>query len=194
MKTDNVKEAFNLLLEEIKKTVESLNNEAANLVRQGEYEKASSLIEKAKTIREFKKKVEDILDEWIEIQMPIIARIRKITKSKLQRHKLRKGLKTPEKAFVIPILETLIEMGGRGKVSDVLKRVEEKMKHILNEYDYQPLPSSPRSVRWKNTAQWCRQMLVNRGLLRNDSPYGVWEITEEGRQFYKTTWELPKST
>ena len=44
------------------------------------------------------------------------------------------------------------------------------------------LPSDPKSVRWRNTAQWCRNTMVNEGLLKGDSPHGVWEITAAGKR------------
>ncbi|KUK31071.1 MAG: Uncharacterized protein XD63_1668 [Thermoanaerobacterales bacterium 50_218] len=56
------------------------------------------------------------------------------------------------------------------------------MKDRLNEYDLQPLPSTPEQARGRNTAQWCRYTMVSEGLLKPDSPRGVWEITETGRK------------
>ncbi|MGC8822956.1 MAG: winged helix-turn-helix domain-containing protein, partial [Desulfurella sp.] len=70
------------------------------------------------------------------------------------------------------------------KMKDILRLVHEKMKSILREYDYEPLPSNPKQERWKNTAQWARNTMVNEGLLVSNSPRGIWEITEEGRRFY----------
>ena len=52
----------------------------------------------------------------------------------------------------------------------------------LNETDFQPLPSDPDSVRWRNTAQWTRNTLVNQGDMKQNSPRGVWEISEKGRK------------
>lgn len=73
---------------------------------------------------------------------------------------------------------------GRQRVSgEVLSRVEQKMKDVLNEYDREPLPSDPRAVRWRNTAQWCRNTLVREGLMKDDSPYGIWEISEQGHKW-----------
>lgn len=92
-------------------------------------------------------------------------------------------MRTPEDAFRRPILETLVELGGGAPIGEVLKRVEQKMKGALNQYDYEPLPSDPRSPRWRNTAQWCRNTLVREGLMKSDSPYGVWEISDEGRRW-----------
>ncbi len=55
------------------------------------------------------------------------------------------------------------------------------MEGMLNEYDYATLPSSPKTVRWLNTAQWYRNRLVREGAMRDDSPYGIWGISEKGR-------------
>jgi len=93
-----------------------------------------------------------------------------------------RGEKTPESAFRIPILDALIQLGGRGRVRDILKIVGDKMKDILKPVDYDLLPSK-NSVRWQNTARWERFTMVKEGLLSSDSPQGVWEITEKGREY-----------
>jgi hypothetical protein len=79
-------------------------------------------------------------------------------------------------------LEALVELGGQAEISDVLDLVEKKMRGILNDYDYQPLPSDPDIIRWRNTAQWCRNTMVRQGLLKSDSPRGIWAISEEGKK------------
>lgn len=91
-----------------------------------------------------------------------------------------RGLRTPEEAYRRPLLEALVELGGRAKVAEVLSHVEAKMKGILNEHDYDPLPSNPKQPRWRNTAHWCRNTLVTEGVMKNDSPAGIWEISEKG--------------
>ncbi len=58
------------------------------------------------------------------------------------------------------------------------------MKDKLNEYDYQVL-SFNNTVRWKNTAQWCRNTMVQEGLLNSDSPKGIWEISKKGIEYLK---------
>jgi len=61
----------------------------------------------------------------------------------------------------------------------VLNIVYEKMKEQLTEDDLKSLPSGT-DIRWRNTAQWERLNMVKEGLLRDDSPTGVWEISEAG--------------
>jgi len=94
--------------------------------------------------------------------------------------RLKKGLRTPEKEFIKPILEVLVELGGKGEMRTVLDRIYQKMGDVLNEYDRQALPSLPKQKRWENTAQWAKNTMINKGLLKADSPRGIWEITKQG--------------
>jgi len=93
----------------------------------------------------------------------------------------RAGEITSQARYTLPILETLIEMDGTGKMSDVLEGVFKKMKGTLTLKDLEKL-SSGTSVRWENKAQWERQRLKTEGYLKKDSPHGIWEITEQGRK------------
>jgi len=81
---------------------------------------------------------------------------------------------------------------GKAEVKNVYERVHSKMKNILKEYDYEPLSSNPRDIRWKNNVRFARLIMVEEGLLAKGSPWGIWEITEEGRKFYeenKQSWQ-----
>lgn len=93
-------------------------------------------------------------------------------------------MRTPEEAYGLPILESLIELSGRAEVKAVLNKVYEKMKHILNEYDKQPLPLGT-GIRWQNTAQWARNTMIRERLFHSESERGIWEITEKGREYLK---------
>jgi hypothetical protein len=53
------------------------------------------------------------------------------------------------------------------------------IKPLLTKVDYQKVPSGG-DIRWRNTACFVRSHLVKRGLLKSDSPHGIWEITEQG--------------
>lgn len=99
--------------------------------------------------------------------------------------KYKKGLKTPESAYQRPILEALVELGGSSELHAVLDRVFQKMKDQLNSHDLSPLPSDGITPRWQNTAQWARNALREGGYIRDDSPHGVWEISDKGREWLK---------
>lgn len=182
MDKNEVNIAFEMLLEEIELVANQLNEFGADAFRAGDYEKARQAIEEATRLAEFREKVKALQHEWANF----MAGGLKVSPRKSRRtHKgrLQRGLRTPEEAFRKPILEALVELGGRAPVEKVLERVESKMAGILNQYDREPLPSYPHSVRWKNTAQWCRNTLVREGLMKSDSPRGIWEISDAGRKW-----------
>lgn len=88
---------------------------------------------------------------------------------------LRPKEKTPQRDYRAPILEALREMGGKGAKDDVLSAVEKKM--MLKPADYEVLSSG--EVRWRKSAQWERHVMARReGILKSDSPRGIWEISE----------------
>jgi hypothetical protein len=182
MERNEVNEAFELLLEEIEAVANDLNDEGAEACKSGDYERARQAIEQATRLSEFRERVKALQSEWAGLLSGgLNARVR--TGRRQSRGRLPRGLRTPEDAFRRPILESLVEPGGSAPIADVLARVEQKMRRVLNSYDRQPLPSDRRSVRWKNTAQWCRNTLVREGLMRSNSPHGVWEISDKGRRW-----------
>jgi len=95
---------------------------------------------------------------------------------------IRRGAKLHEKEYERPILEALLSLGGRASTNDTLKLVEKMIKPLLTEVDYQKVPSGG-DIRWRNTACFVRSHLVKRGLLKSDSPRGIWEISEEGKRW-----------
>jgi len=101
---------------------------------------------------------------------------------KARRPRSAKG-RTDQSAFLMPILEVLKEAGGSAEVKQVMQRLESKMKERLKSVDHEKLKSG--QVRWKNTVQWARNELAADGYLSKDSPRGVWEITEKGRERLK---------
>jgi restriction endonuclease Mrr len=75
-------------------------------------------------------------------------------------------------------------LGGGGKAQEVLGMVFSKMENQLTEADLSRLPNG-RAIRWKNYVRWARQHLKDKGYLKQDSPRGLWEITEEGKTYYE---------
>ena len=120
------------------------------------------------------------LEKW---KTSISAPVEEEKKVRLTEH-LEKGEITHQKDYTMPILETLIEMGGRGRSKDVINRVLEKMKNKLKPKDLEMLPSG-KEIRCVNHARWERWRLVNEGYIRKDTPPGIWEITEKGREYYE---------
>ena len=186
MDQNDVAVAFDIVLEEIENAIAGLNKQGAQAFQAGKYEIAKDLTEKGSQMTAFRGKVSDLRKEWLNIFGPVIAKrdtARRKKRSGQAAERLKRGLRTPEENFRIPILQALVDLGGSAPVDQVLDKVEEKMRTQLNVYDRQPLPSDPNQTRWRNTAQWARNGMLREGLLAADSPRGVWQITQAGREW-----------
>lgn len=119
--------------------------------------------------------------------------IEELSVTKLKR--ARKGEKTTQKIYMIPILESLIEVDGSGRTNDILDMVEQKMKSILKDIDYEKLPSGA-DIRWRNTAMWARNTMVRDGLLKplEKSGHGIWEVSNKGKVYYEENKDRWKKT
>ncbi len=100
--------------------------------------------------------------------------------------KLKRGLRTPETTFYVPILQALNELGGTARTVDVVKRVGEFMADVLSPDDRRPLPSTGLP-RWENTTQFARYSMVRSGLLKPDSARGTWAISANGVEHLQRT-------
>jgi hypothetical protein len=100
------------------------------------------------------------------------------------RRRAKKGEITREEEYHCYILNVLIEMGGSGKPKYVVEKVGEKMRNILTEKDREKLQIG-KELRWENRVKWVRNSLKESGYLKDDSPYGLWEISESGREYYE---------
>ncbi|MEM7821860.1 MAG: winged helix-turn-helix domain-containing protein [Candidatus Aenigmatarchaeota archaeon] len=87
----------------------------------------------------------------------------------------------PAKEYRILILEALLEKGGKATVQEVYEIVEQRMGNEFKDIDLQVLSSG--GIRWKKNVAWARYHLKQEGLLRSDSPHGVWEISEKGIEY-----------
>lgn len=91
-----------------------------------------------------------------------------------------KGALLPEPEYELPILQTLVELGGGAPTGGLLDALETKLDGRLQPMDRERLASG--DVRWKNRAQFVRLKLVRGGDMAKDSPRGFWEISDQGRQ------------
>lgn len=186
---DDVSTALGLLRDSLSSEEERIRSEGAKAMRAGDYDTATAVIDFAKRLLAFQKKVEGLVHEWDELEdlrdkaSPAVQEI----VSKRFFGKSRKGEITPHEAYCRPLLEVLVEMGGSGKTKVVLDRLGEKMKPVLKQKDYEPHESDSKQIRWRNTAQWARNKMANEdGRMRADSPRGVWEISEKGRKWLRS--------
>ncbi len=184
----NVGTAFEMLFEEIKAHIAAADQTGAAAFQRGDYDAVTRMAAKAKSMKEFMDRVDSMRQEWAALVGPT-ASIQK-TPSKptspgrrTSPDRLRPGLRTSLEDFYRPILTATVELGGKARAAEVVERVGAMLRNTLTEADLKPLPSNPAVTRWHNGAHWARLKMVEQGLLRRDAPYGIWEITDAGRQY-----------
>jgi hypothetical protein len=113
---------------------------------------------------------------WREGKVPTSGRT--CTK-KHKEKRLPRGESLPTDFYRPLILKALAGMGGQGRAKEVLRRVFKMAEPYLSDKDREPVPSGT-SKRWEKKANWERYRMVQEGLLRSDSPQGIWELSEKG--------------
>lgn len=181
----NVLAAWELLLEQLEQEARHIDNDGGDAFKRGDHAQAQKLLAQAAELKDLRAQV-----QALEPRLRRLVRVNVPIKSILQpKHKANEGsitaAHTPEAAYRLPILRVLEGMGGAGRTSEVLRIVGEKMRGRLYPADFESLPSGKRNIRWSVTASWCRNTLKEEGLLKADSPNGVWEISDTGRDWLK---------
>ncbi len=181
--------AFEILLEEIEVVIDTYAEEATKALNAREFDAARQMTDRAELITNFRQKVSAIRREWTGLEaLPLTIPSKKMpsVKTKLS-GRLSRGARTPESAYCVPILELIDEAGGSAQAAHVLEKLPGKMQDILKDTDFEPMSSSRDEPRWRNTARWARNTMVQDGRLKSDSQHGFWEITEQGRDCLHST-------
>lgn len=88
--------------------------------------------------------------------------------------------KTPLRFYREYIISALKKFGGRARVAEVLDEMGRQLNGKLLPGDFE-LRKDGKTVGWRNSAQWERLVMVKEGILRSDSPGGIWELSEGHR-------------
>jgi restriction system protein len=181
--SDDVSIAVDLLLEEMGDAIDVVSAGGVQAIQRGDFGTATELIQKASQATALRERVRELERAWVALREGKVAKtLNSIRREHPVSGRARRGQRTPEEAFRLPLLQTLVELGGRAKVNAVIDRVGNKLAGRLNEFDLAPVASNPNEIRWRNAVKWCRNTLVGEGLLAADSPRGEWEVTDAGRR------------
>ena len=181
----NVSSGFEMLLEEVEAEIDFFTRIGSRAFESRDFRKVDEARTQAEKVTAFRDKVAALRKEWDTISGSEAEEDEETKAERRNLGRLRKGLRTPEAAYYLPILKALIELGGSAKMQAVLDRVYKAMKPALKDVDHEPLASDPDMPRWRNSAQWARNTMRQEGLLKDDSPHGTWEITDAGKDRLK---------
>lgn len=178
----NVSSGFEMLLEEVEAEIDFFTRIGSCAFECRDYRKVDEARTQAEKVTAFRDKVAALRKEWDAISGSEAEEDEETKADRRNLGRLRKGLRTPEAAYYLPILKALVELGGSAKMQAVLDKVYKVMKPVLKDVDHEPLASEPDMPRWRNSAQWARNSMRQEGLLKEDSPHGTWEITAAGQK------------
>ena len=77
------------------------------------------------------------------------------------------------------ILQALRNLGGRARVPDVIEEMTRQLEGRLLPGDMEWREAVNKPV-WIHNAHWERKRMKDDGVLRGDSPHGIWELAEDG--------------
>jgi len=178
-----VEAGFEILLEEMETEIEFINQSGAKAFAARNYEAARAVLERADQATHLREKLAALRTEWEKFAPGATTNGTSANKNgSHDLNRLQRGIRTRETAYFKPILQVLNQMGGVGDMTDVLERLPKLMKGTLRDIDFEPLTADSEVPRWWNTAQWAQSAMVQAGLLKADSPRGVWEMTEAGHK------------
>lgn len=89
---------------------------------------------------------------------------------------IRRGRLTSNNTLIKAIVQVMEEMGNSGHKREIHKRLEDVLKGVLNSEDYKI--DSSGLVTWNHRVDWARLYMAQVGILKNDSPRGIWELSE----------------
>jgi negative regulator of replication initiation len=122
-------------------------------------------------------------EPFVDTPNTVIRRIAGLDDSLQQRRsqtavRAKPGELLDRRAYDRPILHVLAQRGGSANGSEVIDAVGEIIADKLTARDKERIESGV--VRWRNRAAWRRFNLVKQGLLKDQSPRGMWELTDNG--------------
>lgn len=183
------------LVKKLDLMLDELNQQGAVKFSVADHLAAKKILEDVEKVKVFRKRVRELLEEWGKISgtsqspfkgsveiadtTPVLSKISTST-PKITRTRATKGQRTNKSKFRLPILLALDSLGGSAFMNAVLDQVFNLVGEDLNKFDMERLPSDPQRKFWQNYTQWERLSMVKDGLLKKDSPKGVWELTSAG--------------
>lgn len=193
---ENTQEAFDVLVRDLTVALDTARNAVLQATKENRFGEVRAQAERAENIRTQLETLLLMRNRWGElVQKQLKPEKISVAPQDLGPHNRggilpaqrlkRSGVhrQTPREEYRIPILKAISELGGKGRPEEVLKAIERMMSHQLTSFDRENLNSG--EIRWRKSVRWLRLSMVKEGYLKQDSPYGLWEISEVGRRYLK---------
>lgn len=84
---------------------------------------------------------------------------------------------TPRSVLISEIIKALESVGGRGSKKDIHKIIERNMSGRFTKKDLSI--DKAKQITWEHQVDWARLEMSNKGMIKKNSPRGIWELTKE---------------
>lgn len=183
----SVSGAFTNLLNVIQTEIKTIVQSSASAMERGNFDSSRQHLLRGAELSGFLDKVAALQKEWPDIAgVQTEEKVDTPVKPLRRRRGLAKGSLTRTKVYYLPMLQSIVNLGGSARKSDVLVQLEELMRSTLNKLDYEAPPSHPKIPRWRIKADKVRDLLIKEELLNRDSDPGVWEINSKGKAYLES--------
>jgi len=178
---NDAEKAQQLQLREIAKAIERLEKLGVPVPDPLRAEKTrlaailSSGTEDQQALRYIVKEFENLVQE---LSKGLGLKIQSSSTTRRRRQK-RSGLpKTDKETLRNLILTTLKKHGGRSVAIELVKDIEEQLEGKFLPGDLE-MRMDGSTIAWKNNLNWQRFFMVKEGILKSNSPRGIWELKED---------------
>lgn len=163
--SQGINQAFRGMQKAVKKSLKGLNAAAGQRMARGDYEGANELAGMGRDLVAFRSEVEALRKRWLTLNS---------TRKEVENRE-----RTPLWEFYQPILKALEQVGGEGRVPDIVPLVERFMGPKFKPRDRYKLARGKE--RWEVMIKRARKHLTSEGWI--EKRYGpVWKITEAGKK------------
>src|SRR3972149_3602023 len=172
-------DAMETQVREISRTIDRLEKSSVpvpDVLRAEKTRLAAALCDKTGTMA-----LHHLAEEFEEILKDLrtgLGQDRASTARKRAPRKRSRSPKTDKKVLREQIIRALKKIGGRARVADVIEEMSRHLKGKLLPGDLE-LRQDGKTSDWVKNACWERLRMVREGILRDDSPNGIWELTED---------------
>lgn len=123
-----------------------------------------------------------LADEFANILKELKARLGQTPNGAAPRAKGKRSRapKTDKTVLRAQIIQALQKLGGSARVAEIIEEMGRQLEGKLLPGDMEWREATNEYV-WQNNSKWERYRMTQDGTLRNDSPYGIWALTEDAR-------------
>ena len=187
----NTKEAFETLFVHLRQSLKDAQEQGSRAFQDGKFAEASAFSQNCQQIQAKIDALTLLQKDWPVVKQtshpPVVKQASRppvsVPAPEDVKNVQSRGKYMPTRIYWPAILQALADLGGSARTAQVIEKVEQYLKPHFKPEDYETV--SDGNPRWQVAARFERQKMVYEGLLSDNSPRGIWEITEKGREQLK---------